>query len=390
MLRRSALLTLAMLVAAQLPAAPTIIPAPPQLSAEGYLLMDAATGDALVEFNAEQRLPPASLTKIMTSYVAAKEIELGSISMDDEVNVSVKAWRMGGSRMFIREGTRVRLDDILRGIIIQSGNDASVALAEHISGSEDTFADAMNQYAARLGMENTNFVNSTGWPDDNHYTTARDLARLTVALIDEHPSHYKMYSEKSFTYADIRQPNRNRLLMRDTSVDGVKTGHTQAAGYCLVASAVRDGMRLVSVVMGASSEQVRASESQKLLTWGFRYFETARLYSADDSLKLVRVWGGKHGSVNLGLEEDLTLTIPRGSRESLKAEISLDAEVHAPLRRGDKLGELQVSLPDGESRTLPLVAMNGVQESGFFASLWDSLALFFLKLFGGDPLAFTP
>ena len=390
MLRRLCLLTVSMVFTAQLLAAPAITPLPPQLAAEGYLLIDAATGAAMVEFNAEQRLPPASLTKIMTSYVAARAIESGTVSMDDEVSVSVKAWRMGGSRMFIREGTRVRLEDILRGIIIQSGNDASVALAEHIAGSEGAFVDVMNRYAAQLGMENTNFVNATGWPDDNHYTTARDLARLTVALINEYPAHYRMYSEKSFTYADIRQPNRNQLLMRDSSVDGVKTGHTEAAGYCLVASAVRDRMRLISVVMGASSQEVRASESQKLLTYGFRYFETARLYSSDESLRQVRVWGGRHQSVNLGIEEDLMVTISRGGRENLKAEISLDAEVHAPLARGDRLGELQVSFPDGETMTIPLVAMNGVRESGFFASLWDAIALFFLKLFGGDPLAFTP
>ena len=390
MLRRLCLLTVSMVFTVQLLAAPAITPMPPQLAAEGYLLIDAATGAALVEFNAEQRLPPASLTKIMTSYVAARAIESGTVSMDDEVNVSVKAWRMGGSRMFIREGTRVRLEDILRGIIIQSGNDASVALAEHIAGSEGAFVDVMNRYAAQLGMENTNFVNATGWPDDNHYTTARDLARLTVALINEYPAHYRMYSEKSFTYADIRQPNRNQLLMRDSSVDGVKTGHTEAAGYCLVASAVRDRMRLISVVMGASSQEVRASESQKLLTYGFRYFETARLYSSDESLRQVRVWGGRHQSMNLGIEEDLMVTISRGGRENLKAEISLDTEVHAPLARGDRLGELQVSFPDGETMTIPLVAMNGVRESGFFASLWDAIALFFLKLFGGDPLAFTP
>ncbi len=387
MLRRVFVFTVSMLMAVQLQAAPAIIPSPPQLAAEGYLLIDAETGEALVEFNAEQRLPPASLTKIMTSYVTAKEIERGSISLDDEVDISIKAWRMEGSRMFIQEGTKVRLEDLLRGVIIQSGNDASVALAEHIAGSEDAFADIMNQYAARLGMEGTHYVNATGLPDDNHYTTAKDLSRLTVAMINEHPSHYKMYSEKTFTFADIRQPNRNRLLMRDSSVDGVKTGHTEAAGFCLVASAVRDGMRLISVVMGASSEEARASESQKLLTYGFRYFETARLYSADEALKQVRVWGGKHQSVQLGIADDLVLTIPRGGRENLSAEISVDNEVHAPLDKGQALGQLKVNLPSGDAMTIPLVALNGVQESGFFASLWDSLSLFFLKLFGGDPLA---
>lgn len=389
MLRRLCLFSISMLLITQLSAAPVIIPSPPQLAAEGYLLIDATTGETLVEFNAEQRLPPASITKIMTSYVAAKELERGSISLDDEVRVSIKAWRMIGSRMFIKEGDMVGLEDLLRGMIIQSGNDASVAIAEHVSGSEDAFADIMNQYAAQLGMENTNYMNATGLPDDNHFTTARDVATLTTAMIREHPSHYKMYSERSFEYANIRQANRNKLLIRDPSVDGVKTGHTEAAGYCLVSSAVRDDMRLIAVVMGTASDEARMSESQKLLTYGFRYFETARLYSAEETLKQVRVWGGKHESVQLGIEEDLVLTIPRGSREGLKAEISIDGEVHAPVDDGAQLGELVVKVPDADPISIPLIAMNGVQESGFFASLWDSIALFFLKLFGGDPLAFS-
>ncbi len=380
---------LLMLVGTGVGAVP-IIPAPPQLAAEGYLLVDAATGTRLVEFNAEQRLPPASLTKLMTSYIAAKELALGTISLDDEVEVSIKAWRMEGSRMFIQEGTKVRLEDLLRGMIIQSGNDASVALAEHIAGSEDAFADVMNQYAAQLGMADTNFVNATGLPNENHYTTARDLSLLTVAMITEFPSHYKMYSEKTFTYAGIRQANRNKLLMRDSSVDGVKTGHTEAAGYCLISSALRNDMRLISVVMGATSEEARASESQKLLTYGFRYFETARLYRADDSLQQVRVWGGRHGSVNLGIEQDVVLTIPRGGRDQLEAKINLQDEVHAPLTKGDAVGELQITVPDGEDMVIPLVVLNGVQEAGFFAGLWDAISLFFLKLFGGDPLAYKP
>ncbi len=368
-------------------ASPAIIPAPPQLAAEGYLLVDAATGKALVEFNAEQRLPPASLTKIMTSYVAAQELERGTVNLDDEVEISVKAWRMEGSRMFIREGTRVRLEDLLRGIVIQSGNDASVAVAEHIAGSEEAFTDVMNQYAQRLGMKDTHFMNSTGLPDENHYTTASDLVKLTAELINSFPEHYKMYAEKSFTYGDIRQPNRNRLLMRDNSVDGVKTGHTEAAGYCLVASAVRGDMRLISVVMGAASEEARAVESQKLLTYGFRYFETAPLYRADESLKHVRVWGGQHESVHLGLSEDLTLTIPKGSRSELEAQIEVQPEVHAPLKKGDRLGSLTVNIPEGESFSVAIEALNDVNESGFLSRLWDSVVLFITKLFGGNPLS---
>jgi D-alanyl-D-alanine carboxypeptidase (penicillin-binding protein 5/6) len=371
-------------------AAPAIIPAPPQIAAEGYLLIDALTGKQLVSYNSEQRLPPASLTKVMTSYVAARELARGTVSLDDMVNVSVKAWRMEGSRMFIKEGTRVRFEDILRGIIIQSGNDASVALAEHVAGGEDAFADMMNQYAAQLGMKDTHFVNATGLPDENHYTTASDLSLLTVALIRDFPSHYAMYAEKFYTYGDIRQANRNRLLFRDSTVDGVKTGHTEAAGYCLVASAVRGNMRLISVVMGTKSEEARARESQKLLSYGFRYFDTAPLYQADEMLKQVRVWGGKHGSVKLGLSEGVIVTIPRGSRDEIKAEIDVQAEVHAPLAQGDQLGILKITLADGEELQVPIRALNGVQEAGLFAGLWDSILLFFLKTFGGDPLAYEP
>ncbi len=384
------LLFVGLFVGSGVQAAPAILPAPPQLAAEGYLLIDAATGASLVEFNADQRLPPASLTKIMTSYVAEKEIERGTITLDDEVDVSIKAWRMEGSRMFIQEGTKVRLADILRGIIIQSGNDASVALAEHVAGSEEAFADVMNRYAQQLGMKDTHFVNATGLPDENHYTTASDLSRLTVALINEFPEHYKIYSEKYFTYSDIRQPNRNRLLMSDSSVDGVKTGHTEAAGFCLVASAVRGDMRLVSVVMGASSEDGRAAESQKLLTYGFRYFETARLYRADEALRQVRVWGGQHGSLKLGLTADVVMTIPKGVRDELQAQIQIQKEIHAPIEKGDVLGSLTVSLPDKDDISIPLTALNGVQEAGFLARIWDSILLFVVSIFGGDPLEYTP
>jgi len=386
---------LLLLVSIEIYAAPVIIPEPPKLAANGYLLIDASTGKVLVAHNGEQRLPPASLTKIMTSYVAAKQLALGTISLEDQVDISVEAWRMEGSRMFVREGTKVRLEDLIRGIVIQSGNDASVAVAEHIAGSESAFAELMNRYALQLGMTGTNYVNSTGLPDENHYTTAHDLALLTIALVSEFPEHYSIYKERSFTYGapgeqPKRQSNRNKLLFRDSSVDGVKTGHTKAAGYCLVASALREEMRLISVVMGASSEEIRARESQKLLTYGFRYFETSSLYKADNVLKQVRVWGGQHSSIRLGLMEDLVLTIPRGSRKTLKTVIDIDDEVHAPLSMGDKLGTLTVRLSENETTSLPLVALNSVQASGFLASLWDSIRLFFLKLFNGDPLAYSP
>ena len=382
---RSLFLGLLLAVSAAWAAVP-IIPSPPQLAAEGYLLIDADTGHVIVEHNGQQRLPPASLTKMMTSYVASTEIGKGTLNAEQEVSVSEKAWRMEGSRMFIREGTKVTVGDLLRGIIIQSGNDASVALAEHIAGGEDAFADVMNQHAAQLGMVDTHFMNATGLPNEEHYTTASDLARLTRALIADFPEHYKLYSQKYFTFNEIRQPNRNRLLWRDKSVDGVKNGHTDAAGYCLVSSALRDGMRLIAVVMGASSEESRATESQKLLTYGFRYFETVRLYEAHETLKTVRVWAGAESSINLGLAEDVVITIPRGAKASLAATLDVQGVIRAPLADGQELGRLKVTNLGEPVVEVPLRALKTVDEAGFFKRLWDSIVLFFTQLMSGDPL----
>ena len=367
-------------------AAPIIIPAAPQIGAESYLLIDAATGDVLASENARMRLPPASLTKIMTSYIIADEIEQGRITLDDRVPISVKAWRMEGSRMFIREGTEVSVADLLRGIVIQSGNDASVAMAEYIAGDEEAFAGLMTQTAKSLGMNNTNFMNATGLPDEMHYTTAEDLAVLTRALINRFPEHYAIYSEKYFSYNDIRQANRNALLWRDDSVDGVKTGHTQAAGYCLVASAMENDTRLISVVMGARDERTRAAESQKLLNCGFRYYETVNLYAAGSSLKRVRVWSGLHESLEVGLDDAITLTIPRGGRDQLKAEINLQDVIEAPIERGQSLGALTLSLGDEMVVERPVVALNPVQEAGWLSSTLDDVQLMFIDLTGGDPL----
>ena len=367
-------------------AAPIIIPAAPQIGAESYLVIDAATGDVLASENARMRLPPASLTKIMTSYIIADEIEQGRITLDDRVPISVKAWRMEGSRMFIREGTEVSVADLLRGIVIQSGNDASVAMAEYIAGDEEAFAGLMTQTAKSLGMNNTNFMNATGLPDEMHYTTAEDLAVLTRALINRFPEHYAIYSEKYFSYNDIRQANRNALLWRDDSVDGVKTGHTQAAGYCLVASAMENDTRLISVVMGARDERTRAAESQKLLNYGFRYYETVNLYAAGSSLKRVRVWSGLHESLEVGLDDAITLTIPRGGRDQLKAEINLQDVIEAPIERGQSLGALTLSLGDEMLVERPVVALNPVQEAGWLSSTLDDVQLMFIDLTGGDPL----
>ena len=381
------LLTLLLLTASWAVSAQSITPAAPQLAAEGYLLIDADTGHVIVEHNSEQRLPPASLTKIMTSYIISAELQQGTVSLDEEVDISVKAWRTEGSRMFVREGTKVSVNDLKRGIIIQSGNDASVAMAERIAGSEDAFADLMNQHAARLGMTDTNFMNATGLPNENHYTTASDLAKLTNALIRDFPEDYKIYSEKYFTYNDIKQPNRNTLLWRDKTVDGVKTGHTEAAGYCLVASAKRGDMRLISVVMGTNSEESRAIESQKLLTYGFRYFETVRLYDAGETLKTVRVWGGDKPSVDLGVTNNIVITVPQGSRKNLDASMDLQKIVRAPLRAGEALGTLKIMNGGALVKEVVLVANTEVAEGGFFKRLWDGISLFFAKLFSSDTLA---
>jgi D-alanyl-D-alanine carboxypeptidase (penicillin-binding protein 5/6) len=367
-------------------AAPVIIPSPPELAAAGYMLLDADSGEVLVSHNVDQRLPPASLTKMMTSYIAAGEVKTDVVNLSDVVEISIKAWRMGGSKMYIREGTKVSFGDLLRGVIVQSGNDASVAVAEHIAGSEGAFAEVMNKQAKLLGMKDTHFVNATGWPDEEHYTTARDMATLTVALVRDFPEHYKMYSEKYFTYGNIRQPNRNSLLWRDNSVDGVKTGHTDAAGYCLVASAKRDGMRLISVVMGARSEEARAAESQKLLTYGFRYFETIQLYKAQEVLNTVRVWGGQDETVNLGLVESLVLTVPRGTRDGLTATMDINSVIEAPLKIGQKLGKLTITQSEADPLEVPIVALKSVNEAGLFSGLWDAILLFFLQLFGIDTL----
>ncbi len=358
-----------------------IIPPPPDVAASSYLLIDADTRKVLVEHNANESLPPASLTKIMTSYIAAVELDAGRISLQDPVPISVKAWRTPGSRMFIREGTQVPLRDLLRGIIIQSGNDASIAVAEHIAGSETAFADMMNQQAVLLGMSNSQFANATGLPSDGHRTSAWDLAQLTISLINRFPEHYAMYSERSFTFNDIEQPNRNRLLWRDKTVDGVKTGHTEEAGYCLVASALRDNMRLISVVMGTNSEEARMRESQKLLSYGFRYFETQRLYEGGVPLKTAQLWYGENETIELGVADQVTVTIPRGHYDDLEAELVVAKVIEAPVEEGQSFGELQLSLSGDEVFTASLVALTAEPEAGFFARAWDGIVLFFDGLF---------
>jgi D-alanyl-D-alanine carboxypeptidase (penicillin-binding protein 5/6) len=358
-----------------------VVPAAPQIAASSYILMAAETGEILVEHNASQELPPASLTKMMTSYVLDYEIAKGNVSFEDMVPISVQAWKTGGSKMFVQEGTQVRLEDLLRGIVIQSGNDASIAIAEFLAGSEDAFATIMNQHAARLGMTHSHFLNATGLPLDNHYSSARDLAILARAIVYDFPQQYPLYAEKDFTYNNIRQPNRNLLLWRDKSVDGLKTGHTTAAGYCLVASAVREGMRLISVVMGTRSEEARAQETMKLLNYGFRFFETHSLYSRGQELLKTRLWGAAEDEVAIGLARDIRVTIPRGQKGSLNAKVDVDTIVKGPVETGQTLGTLRIELDGKTLVSEPVVALQSVEEAGFFKRIWHAIVLFFKALF---------
>ena len=353
------------------------VPAPPQVAAKNYLLIDFDSGRILAEKDADAQIEPASITKLMTSYVVYNEIEAGHLSLDEEVLISEKAWRMGGSRMYLEVGSKVSVELLLKGLIIQSGNDASVALAEHIAGGEDAFVGLMNQYAAQLGMTSTYYKNSTGWPDPEHLTSARDIATLAGAFIRDFPEHYKGYAEKVFTYNNIKQYNRNKLLWRDKSVDGLKTGHTESAGYCLVSSAKRADMRLISVVLGTDSEKARASVSQSLLNYGFRFYETHKLYAAGDTLNQSRVWEGDKEQVALGLANDLHVTIPRGAYKKMDALMNVDANITAPFKKGSQLGEVRIMLNEDELSNVPLVALQRVEKGNFIQITKD----YILKLF---------
>ena len=361
-----------------------IIPPPPSVASSSYLLIDANSQKVLVEENAAKRIPPASLTKIMTAYIVEEEIKNGRLKVDEMAPISVEAWRTGGSKMFIREGTEVAVSDLLKGIIIQSGNDASVAIAEYIAGSEDAFADMMNQQAQALGLTNTRFLNATGLPNENHYSTAEDLARLTIALINDHPEQYKLYSQRSYKFNDIAQPNRNKLLWRDRSVDGVKTGYTAAAGYCLVASAERNGVRLISVVMGTDSDEARMRESQKLLSYGFRNFDTQTLYKAGINLRQQDVYYGDQDKVELGVAEDITVTFPRGYYDDIEVEMTIVDYLEAPFSSGQAAGELILTLDGEQLYSAPLVTLAAVEESNFFGRLGDSIYLFYASIFSDE------
>ena len=371
MLRSGLLLTALFVGAVQ--AQERSVPEPPKLVTKSYYLVDFSSDRVLAQSAADQRVEPASLTKLMTAYAVFKALDDGRISLDDEAPVSVKAWRTGGTRMFIDVNSRVRVEDLIRGMLIQSGNDASVALAEHISGSVEAFVDSMNAYAAELGMSNTAYRNPTGLPARNHYSSARDMAILAKAVIAEFPDHYQMYAEREFSYNNILQYNRNRLLWRDPSVDGLKTGHTEAAGYCIVTSALRDDMRLIAVVLGATTSNARTAAAQKLLDYGFEHYETHKLYSAGQEISVARVWGGVPADAPLGLAHDLFVTIPRGLYPSLTASMSVPVELVAPLQTGAAVGEVNVRLDGQPLSNVPLVTLQQVVEGGVWAKLRDEL-----------------
>ena len=353
------------------------LPAPPIIGATSYFVVDSKTGHEIAALEPDKAVAPASLTKLMTAYVVFKSLQESQIQLIDEVTISEKAWRAEGSRMFIEVGKRVSVQDLLLGMIVQSGNDASIALAEHVAGSESVFAEIMNQYALSLSMLSSNFINATGLPDDDHYSTARDLSTLARAIIKEYPEYYKWYSVKEFTFNNIKQPNRNNLLWRDDSVDGMKTGHTEAAGYCLVSSAERDGMRVVSVVLGTASAKSRIDGSQAMLNYAFRFFETRLLYKAGEEITKTRVWKSAHEITSLGVLEDLYITIQRGTYDSLESVLNVPAVLVAPVAQGQPLADINVSLNGSELVNAPLRALADNPSGSIWQRTRDSVSLWF-------------
>ena len=355
----------------------TPLPQPPIIGAKSFLLIDGNTGAELASLRPDERLAPASLTKLMTAYAIFRALDEGQIALDDPVTVSEKAWRTQGSRMFIEVGSRVSVEDLVLGMIVQSGNDASVALAEHTAGTEAVFAQVMNQYASQLGMTASNFKNASGMPDEDHYTTARDMATLARAIINEFPEYYRWYSVREFEYNDIKQQNRNSLLWRDDSVDGMKTGRTDEAGYCLVSSAQRDDMRVISVVLGTASAKARIDGSHSLLNYGFRFFETRLLYRAGETVATARIWKAEKEVTPLGLPEDLYVTIPRGSYDDVESVLNMPSTLMAPVAQGQPLAELQVSLNGDQLLNTPLRALEDNPDGSCWQRTKDGVSLWF-------------
>jgi len=357
----------------------SFIPDPPSVSATNYILIDSTSGRILAEKEADERIEPASITKIMTGYVAADQAEKGFVSLSDEVLISENCWRKQGSKMFIREGTRVLMSDLMKGMVVQSGNDASCAIAEHVAASEEGFVQLMNLYAREMGLDNTQFRNESGWPDPDHYSSARDLAILSTNLINKFPEHYALYKEKYFTFNEIKQRNRNSLLWQDDSVDGIKTGHTESAGYCLVSSGVRNDTRLIAVTIRSSSEKARLTDNRRLLDYGFRYFRTKKILISDVSLIEEQVWGGEEEQVNLSSAEDLYLTLSPRDFQRVEPKITLNDYLQAPINKGQVVGEINLLL-DGESlATVDAIAMEEVKSLGFFGRAWSNIKLLTYK-----------
>ena len=353
----------------------SFIPKPPSLNATNYILLDSVSGRILAENGADERIEPASITKIMTGYVAADQIAKGFVSLEDEVFISENCWRKGGSKMFIREGTRVLLSDLIKGMVIQSGNDASCAIAEHVAVSEEGFVDLMQLYVNELGMKNTQFKNVSGWPDPEHFSSARDLALLTKNLIDKFPDHYSLYKEKYFTYNEIKQRNRNSLLWQDESVDGVKTGHTESAGYCLVSSGVRNDTRLIAVTLRSSSEKARLTDNRRLLDYGFRYYRTKRVLEAGAVLINEQVWGGELEAVNLSSSTDLYLTLSPRDFPRVESSLELNDYLQAPIEKGQIVGKVDLILDGDSLASIDLIAMENVTALGFFGRAWSNIKL---------------
>ena len=361
--------------------AQSMVPKAPKLNLSSYILMEASTNTVIAEFNSDNQIAPASMTKVMSGYVIADQVANGSISLDDKVLISEKAWKTGGSKMFIEAGKRVSVKDLLSGIIIQSGNDATIAMAEYVAGSEEGFVDFMNAYATEMGLTNSLFQNATGFSDPNHFTSAKDLAKLTQALINNFPDHYTTYKEKEFTFSGIRQLNRNKLLWRDDSVDGVKTGHTDSAGFCLISSAKRNDMRLIAVVAGSESENERLTASQRLLEYGFRFYATQKLVSQETKVTSAKVWGGKTDEVALGSSKDIYLTLPRSDFKNIKANYQFNNNLQAPIEVGQEIGSIEFTSNDRIVLSAPLVAIENVDAKGFFGMLWSRLVYWITSLF---------
>lgn len=361
---------------------PTLMPPPPNVDAKGYVLMDANTGMILAQKNMSEHLEPASLTKLMTLYLTFQALHSGQIHLNDLARISKEAWQMGGSRMFLKLGSDVPVELLIQGIIVASGNDACVAIAQYIAGTQDTFAELMNQTAAQLGMKNSNYIDATGLPRPEHYSTPQDMALLTRAIINDFPEYYHFFSQKWIDYNHIKQPNRNRLLWRDDSVDGLKTGHTKDAGYCLIASAKRNGMRLISVVMGTPSDSARTNDSQALLNYGFRFYKTYKLFDANKMLFKLRVWLARHKYIELGLAKPLYITIPTGEYKNLKATMNINQNLRAPIIKGHQYGSVQVTLNKKPIIQAPLIALQNNKLGNIWSRITDHIVLFFKGLFG--------